>query len=145
MCIWMYENSGESSNNYPDVISKGTGDGTNGYSIIADYQSAIQVAANDQWCRTATGIYSVDEWIYVVGTIDTDGNMRAYVNGVYYPNSSHSETGTPPSTTADIRIGARGNAHSYWGGSIAQVAIYNALLSDAEIKDFYNATKGRFT
>ena len=143
MCIWIYENSG-AGENYPYVISKGTGDGNNGYSIIADFQGAIQVAANGQWCRTATGVYSVDEWIYVVGTVDTDGNMRAYVNGVYYANSSFEETGTPPSTTATMRIGARGDANSYWGGSIAQVAIYNALLSDAEIMDNFQKTRGRF-
>ena len=144
MCVWMYENSGAGSSNHPYIISKGAGDGTSGYSLMADFQGAIQVAANGQWCRTATGVYSVDEWIYVVGTVDTDGNMRAYLNGVYYPNSSHSETGTPPSTTANMRIGARSDGASYCGVSIAQVAIYNALLSDAEIKDFYNKTKGRF-
>ena len=144
MCVWMYENSGAGSSNHPYIISKGAGDGTSGYSLMADFQGAIQVAANGQWCQTATGIYSDDEWIYVVGTVDTDGNMRAYVNGVYYANSSHSETGTPPSTTANMRIGARSDGASYCGVSIAQVAIYNALLSDAEIKDFYNKTKGRF-
>ena len=144
MCIWMYENSGAGSSNHPYIISKGTTDGTHGYSLMADYQGSIQVAANGEWCQTATGIYSDDEWIFVVGTVDTDGNMRAYVNGVYYANSSHSETGTPPSTTANMRIGARSDGASYCGVSIAQVAIYNALLSDAEIKDFYNKTKGRF-
>ena len=144
MCIWMYENSGESSNNYPYVISKGTGDGTSGYSIIADFQGAIQVAANGQWCRTATGVYSVDEWIYVVGTVDTDGNIRAYVNGVYYANSSFEETGTPPNATANMRIGSVGTAGSYCGVYVAQVAIYNALLSDAEIMDNFQKTRGRF-
>ena len=144
MCAWIYENAGAGSTNYPYIISKGAGDGTNGYSLMADYQGAIQVAANGQWCRTATGIYSDDEWIYVVGTIDTDGNMRAYANGVYYPNPSQNETGTPPSTTANMRIGSVGTAGSYFGGYIAQVAIYNALLTDAEIKQLYYMQKSRF-
>ena len=144
MCVWMYENSGAGSSTHPYVISKGTTDGTSGYSLMADFQGCIQVAANGQWCQTAQGVYSDDEWIYVVGTVDTDGNMRAYVNGVYYPNSSHSETGTPPSTTTNMRIGARSDGASYCGVSVAQVAIYNALLSDAEILDNYNKTKARF-
>ena len=144
MCVWMYENSGAGSSNHPYIISKGAGDGTSGYSLMADYQGSIQVAADGQWCQTATGIYSDDEWIYVVGTVDTDGNMRAYLNGVYYPNSSHSETGTPPNTTTNMRIASRGHAGSYCGVYVAQVAIYNALLSDAEILDNYNKTKARF-
>ena len=143
MCTWMYENSAAGSNSYPYIISKGSTDGANGYSIIADFQGAIQVAANSQWCRTATGIYSDDGWIYVVGTIDTDGNMRAYVNGVYHANARN-YTGTPPSAVVNMRIGARGDSSSYFGGSIAHVAIYNAVLTDAEILQNYNATKGRF-
>ena len=144
MCVWMYENSGAGSSNHPYIISKGSGDGTSGYSLMADYQGSIQVAADGQWCQTATGIYSDDEWIYVVGTVDTDGNMRAYLNGVYYPNSSHSETGTPPSTTANMRIASRGHAGSYCGVYVAQVAIYNTLLTDAEIKELYYMQKSRF-
>ena len=144
MCVWMYENSGAGSSNHPYIISKGAGDGTNGYSLMADYQGSIQVAANDKWCQTATGIYSDDEWIYVVGTVDTDGNMRAYVNGVYYANSSFEETGTPPNTTANMRIGSVGTGGSYCGVSVAQVAIYNTLLTDAEVLQNYNATKWRF-
>ena len=141
MCVWLYDIDGDGvDHTYPYIIQKGPGDGENGYGLIADGTGSIQVISDEAWCQTAGGIFSQDKWQFISGTIDTSGNMRAYVNGVYYPNSQRNVTAVVPDTTAQMDFGK----YNKFGGYLGPVYIYNALLTDAEVLQNYNATKWRF-
>ena len=141
MCVWLYDIDGVGGDHtYPYIIQKGLGDGENGYGLIADGTGSIQVISDEAWCQTAGGIFSQDKWQFISGTIDTSGNMRAYVNGVYYPNSQRNVTAVVPDTTASMDFGK----YNKFGGYLGPVYIYNTLLTDAEILQNYEATKSRF-
>ena len=141
MCVWLYDIDGVGGDHtYPYIIQKGLGDGENGYGLIADGTGSIQVISDEAWCQTAGGIFSQDKWQFISGTIDTSGNMRAYVNGVYYPNSQRNVTAVVPDATAQMDFGK----WNKFGGYLGPVYIYNTLLTDAEILQNYEATKSRF-
>ena len=141
MCVWLYDIDGVGGDHtYPYIIQKGLGDGENGYGLIADGTGSIQVISDEAWCQTAGGIFSQDKWQFISGTVDTSGNMRAYVNGVYYPNSQRNVTAVVPDTTASMDFGK----YNKFGGYLGPVYIYNTLLTDAEILQNYEATKPRF-
>ena len=140
MCLWVYDVSGVGSSAYPYNILKGGGDGVNGYGILGDRDGRIQIVCDDEWSGTATGIFLQDKWEFIVATIDTSGNMRAYLNGVYYTNDTRNVTAVPPDTTATMTFGK----YNWFGGYLGPVYIYNTLLTDAEVKQNYEATKSRF-
>ena len=140
MCLWVYDLNGVGSSAYPLNIIKGAGDGQNGYGIIGDSQGRVQVLCDNTWSGTATGLFVQDKWQFIAGTIDTSGNMRAYINGVYYTNDTRNVTAVPPDTTATMTFGKS----NWFGGYLGPVYIYNTLLTDAEVLQNYNATKWRF-
>jgi hypothetical protein len=73
--------------------------------------------------------------------------LKCYINGSLLGVSYN---GTIPSTTSNTdSIFAVGNTQGSGynnpsDGNIAQVLIYNRALSDTEVLQNYNATKGRF-
>ena len=83
---------------------------------------------------------SVDQWRYVGVTYDGT-TVRFYVDGEAWGTASLSNTAT--STTDPLRIA--NNHHVDATCDIAVAQIYNRVLTAAEAKQNYNATKGRFT
>ena len=83
---------------------------------------------------------SVDQWRYVGATYDGT-TVRFYVDGEAWGTASLSRT---MSTSTDpLRIA--NNEHVDGTCDIAVAQIYNRVLTAAEVKQNYNATKGRFT
>ena len=87
---------------------------------------------------------SVNTWYNIVGIYD--GDVKIYVNGVLGATSV-----TAPSlnsTSRDLIIGGRGVnggiVTRFIDGKISNVKIYNRALTSQEVKDNYNALKGRF-
>ena len=84
-----------------------------------------------------------DQWQYVVSTFTTTA-VSLYVDG------NHVETTTGVSsnlntTSNPIAIGADApNGIRDWPGKISNVSIYNKALTAQEVKQNYNALKGRF-
>ena len=78
-------------------------------------------------------------------TLTRSGNLwTAYIDGV--SKNSSTRAGTLYSSDTDLKIGARtGSYNNYTNGNIASVKIYNRPLSADEVKQNYNATKGRYT
>lgn len=100
-----------------------------------------------------------DQWLYVVGEYQTKsqppgchgpqvGGINIWVNGVEWNQSDHLQTGcmsqygiTPKASTSPLNIGTM--ARDYWfPGAIGKVAIYNYLLSQAEISAHFTAMTG---
>lgn len=76
------------------------------------------------------------------------GVVKLYLNGNFYYSFSTGVTSAIALSNGNIRVGAGyeldfGNGQSY-EGSIYSAAIYNRTLTDSEVLQIYNSTKGRF-
>ena len=80
------------------------------------------------------------EWYLMVGT-SSGSTHTLYVNGVNMGTVSNSSTFY--SSTSPYKIGY-GNTHTIHKGNVSNCRIYNRGLSEAEVKQNYNALKGRF-
>jgi hypothetical protein len=86
-----------------------------------------------------TSVPALNSWTNI--TISIIGNtVYAYRNGILIGTAVNASTfGTNPI----LRLG-RGNVSRFGNVNISYVSIYNRALSDQEILQNYNATKGRF-
>lgn len=88
---------------------------------------------------------STNTWYYVVGTWNTNRTINVYVNGSLDNTGTQSGNGYNSSSTATFRVGAQVTGQSrYFNGEVAQVQVYNRVLSATEILQNYNALKNRF-
>lgn len=84
----------------------------------------------------------VGKWVHVAASINSAGAAGAiYFDGVLVPstftNNANAGFLTP---TADFRIGAGTGGTLFFGGKIAQVAVYSAVISQATILASMNQT-----
>jgi Concanavalin A-like lectin/glucanases superfamily len=77
-----------------------------------------------------------NKWHLVTATFKagTSGGMRCYSDG----NLVSVNTISIVNQSVQIMIG-EGNANQYFNGLIDDVRVYNRVLSDAEVKQLYNA------
>lgn len=111
----------------------------------------IQAPGGNQWngryCNVPGGSY----WMNITGKYSSgfNGNISLYVNGVPQSltslgNSAISTIATNSSITLASRDGVNGYGTKNTSCNIACVQIYNRALTDAEVKQNFNATRGRF-
>jgi hypothetical protein len=79
-------------------------------------------------------------WYYCTVVYNTSGTFL-YLNSVL--NASNSTTGNM-NTPLGFRIGSDINGGNNWNGSVSNVQIYNRALSESEIKQNFEAYRGRF-
>ena len=81
-----------------------------------------------------------NQWVYVT-LVKPSGDTVAsyYVNGVFASNG-----GVSYSVTASTPTWFNRNGGQTWLGNCSNVSIYNRVLTASEIKQNYNATRGRF-
>lgn len=92
---------------------------------------------------TASYTFTPNAWTNLVGTYD-GSNQILYVNGTQF--SSVARTGAMYAGTGyTVRIGRQAEAGSSHNGSISNVKIYNRALSAAEVKQNFNALRGRYS
>ena len=86
-------------------------------------------------------------WRHVCLTFnDTTNTMVLYINGGNV-NSSSNNSVTQSYSGNTLRIGSHffnGSPVSFWNGKIAEVRVYNAALTEAQVIANYNATKVRY-
>jgi hypothetical protein len=82
---------------------------------------------------------SVNNWNHVVATYD-GATVRVYRNTV--SGSSFSSTGLITNNVKTMTLGVRGN--QYFTGKIGLSNIYNFALSSEQIKQNFNALRGRY-
>ena len=104
-------------------------------------------SSNNSTWRNLSGNTRLSQSVWYHSAFSADGStMRLYLNGIL-DNSTASLAGSPYSTiNGDIGIGVTANGFNafYWSGSIAQVQIYNRVLSASEVLQNYEATRERF-
>jgi len=81
----------------------------------------------------------LNNWYHIVGIRRSNTNY-IYVNGL---QQSQTLTSGTPNIGASITFKI-GKIANYYKGRFAQTRIYNRALSDAEVLQNYNATKGRY-
>jgi len=59
-------------------------------------------------------------------------------------NSKSSSANISSNSSNDLYIGNNSSANDAWHGNISQVSIYNKALNNSEIRQNFEATKGRF-
>jgi hypothetical protein len=105
------------------------------------------------------GLLQAGQWLHVVGEYQTlttppgcnaafPGSIDIWVNGVKWSFASHSPTGcmsqysiTPQTKSSSLNIGTMA-LDSWFPGTIGKVAIYNKLLSQAQINSHFTAMTG---
>jgi hypothetical protein len=105
--------------------------------------------ANNTWNYAHGPANSVpnNQWTCIAFSFKIGETCKAYTNGTEV--SSYQDQTTPTqgliSTSGNAMI-ARASQHSdgYWNGQIGPIQMYNRALSAQEIKQNYNALKGRF-
>ena len=142
---WARTPSGVASN-YGSVIGYGSWNYLAHYGIWnASASNTFRVGGNRSAFTDQYGIYvdiTFDQWVYLVGTWDRDGNLVAYKNGAIY--------GSPISISSYSNVDySTAPASGYYPGwysqiEISSVRIYSRVLSASEITQNYNAQKSRF-
>ena len=87
--------------------------------------------------------YNDNVWHYAVATrIRSSGALVLYVDGTLVASGTG---GTNSLTTpTQLRIGSLQTGSNFFSGNIAQASIYNRALSAAEIRQNFNALRGRY-
>jgi Neuraminidase (sialidase) len=76
-------------------------------------------------------------------TITIDNPLKKmYINGIF--NTQVSSAIMPISTPSTVSLGRTGDSIYYLDGYIYNTMIYNRVLSEEEIKQNFNSTRGRF-
>ena len=96
-----------------------------------------------------SAILNIEEWNHFTMVFDgtqaaNDDRCKLYING---GSDVITNRGTMPTTfvnSTEPFLIARG-LNGYFTGEVANTLIYNKALSEAEVTQNYNATKGRFT
>jgi hypothetical protein len=94
---------------------------------------------------TSATYLNTSQYAQIVGTF-TSGSRCLYVNGVLV--ASDAATGTFANNANGCSIGVYGGAsgtNAYWfNGSIGSVKVYNRVLTASEVKQNFNALRGRY-
>jgi hypothetical protein len=146
--VWIYQSA---PNSYNAIINRyGQTSNYNGWTL--SYASAtnkfswggresIAYFINAE----SVGTYATNRWHNVVGTKSAT-TWSIYVNG-NFDNATITGSGATAFVTNQMYVGGElGPAYNFYGSSkIGNIQIYNRALSSAEIRQNYNALKGRFS
>lgn len=123
------------------------------------FNNSAGLGSGADW-QPASSILSAGKWMHVVAEYQTlstpsgcnsayPGSIDIWVNGVKWSASNHFPTGCmsqfsvrPQSNSSHINIGTMA-LDTWFKGAIGKVAIYNYLLSDAQITAHYKAMTGQ--
>jgi len=94
----------------------------------------------------ASGTMSNNNWNYVVATINRDTpEHKIYINGTQSGSTSTGNTTGSLTTTVPLIIGMSSvGTTNQWDGQIASAQIYQRALTQAEMKQNFNAQRSRF-
>jgi hypothetical protein len=96
-------------------------------------QSGTASGGPSSFARTTTG-FSANTWNHACGVFSTINSRTAYLNAGAKANNTGSQI---PNGISVLKIGAlnlSGTNVSFFNGSVAEVGIWNASLTDAEIE-----------
>lgn len=90
----------------------------------------------------APALYQVGQWQNIVFTFNYP-TITSFMNGVQQNSYSNTNINTGAANSLSISKGVYAPFY-YFNGSVSQVSIHNRALSAAEIKQNFEATRGRY-
>lgn len=137
MACWFNSTSSTTSQNLIQVCSAAGNDSFRLLIAGAVAAKPVRVATTDsvptQITADTTAGYTTNTWTHACGVFASTTSRTAYING---GNSGANTTSVNPQNVDRIRSGATINNSTisqYFAGQIAEVAIWNAALSAAEV------------
>jgi hypothetical protein len=92
----------------------------------------------------STSSYNNGQWHYAVGSYNTGGLVKLYINGTLINSASYSPNGVRAIYNG-VYMGVEfNNGPKNFNGKIASGIVYNRELSATEVLQNYNAQKGRY-
>lgn len=135
--FWFKDNN---PGNWTDIFSFQTGDDNTASRLEKNGTVAYQYNWYKSGFVTGTILFNHTGTKYdFISLVFDDTNATCYQNAVQTAQSASSDFGS----ASVIHFGKRLTGQ-YWTGNIAQVSIYNRALTALEVKQNYNALKGRF-
>jgi hypothetical protein len=119
-------------------IISSVGSGTNRFYIRQNNSGNFSIVRGANVGITVPA-YTLSVWYNITMTWDST-TFYAYSNGTFIGSLGYTGGGNP----SPIYIGSQNSSINFYNGNIAQTQIYNRALSSTEIKQNYNATKGRY-
>ena len=103
------------------------------------------VRGTNSGTATRFGAYTLNEWNHAAYTFDgSTSTLTAYVNAVNTGSVTYSNITGDFDSGSSFTIGTRPGGGGQFSGDISCAMLYNKSLTEAEIKQNYNAHKGRF-
>jgi hypothetical protein len=120
----------------------------NSYELALSYGNGVENGANGRRTyATSTSLINTNTWYNCVAVLPDSLTCNGYINGsaVNMPYTSGNAT-TLVYGSGGGTMGFRTDTPgvSYFKGNISLTQVYNRALSQAEVLQNYNATKGRF-
>jgi hypothetical protein len=84
------------------------------------------------YASSSTG-FSASTWTHAAGASSANNNRAAYINGGSKSTNTNSATPVGLNVTSIGRLWRTGSSNAYTDGRIAEAAIWDAALTDAEI------------
>ena len=149
---WVYvPSTWTAGSQYPNLISKGASAGWDnaGWSLFVfrDWPSAGLYnwgcgIRNGGTALITQGSINMTPNIFTHICATADGsNVRLYQNGVL--TFTYNQTVNPELNSQSVLIG-KDWTNNYFPGNVALTRLYNRALSSSEVRQNFNATKGRF-
>jgi hypothetical protein len=128
------------TNSFRSLIGKYRGDPaqTESYELLFNSSAGIRFHVTSSSINYDSSTVA-DTWYHVVGTYDGT-TARIYLNGEAVASGSR----TAGSNSVPFRVGASPRGANYNNGNIARASIYNRALTASEVKQNFNALRGRF-
>ena len=137
---WFYV---DSTSSYQPIVAKVVSDATAGWELANSSGSLRLTFRGVGEMNLIAGSLSVGNWYMGAMTFDnTTGKL--YLNGDQTGSTTTSNGSLTLNSTQPLEIGTRGIGNNHFDGNIAQVSIYNRALTASEIKQNFNALRGRF-
>lgn len=146
---WVYLESG-SDQSTRGVFTHSANGGWSGYGIrFSSRNPAIEIygETSGRQQKIVSSQINEDEWTHVTWVLDRSAlEFRGYVNGVKVGTpQSFSEPGNVTYQNTNAYIGcSHSNYYRGIGGQIDMIKVYRGTLTDTEVLQNYNATKGRY-
>jgi len=149
LCAWVY--TYDASNNQ---IINNENTTYRGYQLAIDPNGKLfiffrSVAGSNYMGKRSNSVFPTNTWKYCVGVHDGSSDVSGlslYVDAVLQSATNVANSLTTTTVTDETTwVGKRrASSNGPFSGQISLAKIYNRVLGSEEIKQNYNATKGRF-
>jgi len=139
---WIKHTSATFVGKYPYLAGKGyySNSSSNNYWQLVNYSSEFpefRIRNGGASVAAISGVaMNLNQWHHLVGTVDSSGNMKIYLDGVL----TGSATGAPSRTmTQGINYGVYLDGTTYFhDGQIDQIRYYSTALDSDQVSQLYN-------